>query len=169
VTATYAEFSEWVLGAHRRLLRFAELTSGDPGRAEDLVQDALVRTFAAWPRIRSGNPEAYARRCVVNRRIDWWRRRSSSEESHEHVPFPPGGDFSSSTDQKLVVLAAMHRLTVRERTVVAMRFWLGLPEAEIATELEIAVGTVKSTLARAVKKLRTDANLIEEIHNEHVR
>lgn len=164
-----SEFREWAATAQRRLLHFAELNSGDRGRAEDLLQDALVRTFAAWPRVRAGNPEAYARRCIVNRRIDWWRRRSSTEASYDDVPVPPGGDFSAAADQRLVVMAALRRLTARERTVLAMRFWLGLTEVEIADELQIAVGTVKSTTARAVAKLRDDATLREDIPDECVR
>jgi RNA polymerase sigma-70 factor (sigma-E family) len=164
-----AEFREWVMGAQRRLLHFAELSCGDCGRAEDLLQDALVRTFAAWPRVRSGNPEAYARRCIVNRRIDWWRRRSASEASYDDVPVLPAADFSAAADQRLVVLAAMRRLTARERTVVAMRYWLDLTEVEVANELRIAVGTVKSTTARAVAKLRNDATVREETPDECTR
>jgi RNA polymerase sigma-70 factor (sigma-E family) len=163
------EFRDWAAATHRRLLHFAELTSGDRGHAEDLLQDALVRTFAAWPRIRSGNPEAYARRCIVNRRIDWWRRRSSTEASYDDVPSPPVVDFAVAADQRLVVLAALRHLTARERTVVAMRFWLGLTEVEIADELRIAVGTVKSTAARAVAKLRNDATLREDVPDECIR
>jgi RNA polymerase sigma-70 factor (sigma-E family) len=164
-----SEFREWAMAAQRRLLHFAELVSGDHGRAEDLLQDALVRTFAAWPRLATGNPEAYARRCIVNRRIDWWRRRSATEASYVDPPVPPDADFAASADQRMMVLAALRRLTLRERTVVAMRFWLGLTEVQIADELQIAVGTVKSTTARAVAKLRSDATLREDLSDEHVR
>jgi RNA polymerase sigma-70 factor (sigma-E family) len=164
-----SEFREWAVSAQRRLLHFAALSSGDHGRAEDLVQDALVRTYAAWPRVRAGNPEAYARRCIVNRRIDWWRRRSSTEAAYDNVPVPPDDDFSADADRRMVVLAALRRLTTRERTVLAMRFWLGLTEVETAEELQIAVGTVKSTTARAVAKLRDDANLREGTSDECVR
>lgn len=164
-----SEFREWAAAAHSRLLHFAELISGDRGHAEDLVQDALVRTFAAWQRIADGKPEAYARRCIINRRIDWWRRRSSSETSYDVVPSPAGSDFSATADRRLVVLAAMRRLTARERTVIAMRFWLGLTEGEIADELKIAIGTVKSTTARAVTKLRNDDSLREDLADECLR
>jgi RNA polymerase sigma-70 factor (sigma-E family) len=164
-----SQFREWALASQRRLLHFATLVSGDDGRAEDLLQDALVRTFAAWPRVAAGNPEAYARRCIVNRRIDWWRRRSATETSFDDPPMPPDEDFSASVDQRLMVLAAMRRLTTRERTVVAMRYWLGLTEVQIAAELQIAVGTVKSTTARAVAKLRNDATLREDVSDEPVR
>jgi RNA polymerase sigma factor (sigma-70 family) len=63
----------------------------------------------------------------------------------------------------------MRRLTARERTVIAMRFWLGLTEGEIADELKIAIGTVKSTTARAVTKLRNDDSLREDLADECLR
>ena len=68
-----------------------------------------------------------------------------------------------------MVLAAIRLLTARERAVIAMRYWLGLSEAEIADELGIAVGTVKSTAARAVTKLRNNPTLREGLPDERIR
>lgn len=61
-----------------------------------------------------------------------------------------------------VVLRALARLTRRERTVLALRFYLDLTEFQIAHELGIAPGTVKSTVARGLSKLRADAELRAE-------
>jgi RNA polymerase sigma-70 factor (sigma-E family) len=157
-----SEFSEFVAGAQRRLLHFADLLTGDHARAEDLVQDALVKAYVAWPRIRAGGAEAYVRKCVVNGRADWWRRRSSREQpTAERAEAASPADSAGQVDQRLVVLAALATLTDRERAVIALRYYLGLSEAETATDLDIAVGTVKSTAARAIAKLRTDAHLFE--------
>jgi RNA polymerase sigma factor (sigma-70 family) len=61
------------------------------------------------------------------------------------------------------VLRALARLTIRERVVLALRFYLDLSEVQISAELGIATGTVKSTMARALGKLRADAELRSEV------
>jgi RNA polymerase sigma-70 factor (sigma-E family) len=151
------EFSDFVAGSQRRLVHFAELLTGDHGRAEDLVQDALVKAYVAWPRIRTGGAEAYVRTCVVNGRTDWWRRRSSREQpTASPADRPVTADAVRGVDDRVVVLDALTKLTDRERAVIALRFYLGLSEAETAADLGIAVGTVKSTAARAITKLRAN-------------
>lgn len=158
------EFSDFVAGSQRRLVHFADLLTGDHARAEDLVQDALVKAYAAWPRIKPGAAESYVRRCILNGRTDWWRRRSSRERPiADHVEQTAPADRDAELDRRLVVLASLARLTTRERTVIAMRYYLELSEAEIATELGIAPGTVKSAAARAIAKLRTDPVLSEGV------
>lgn len=159
-----AQFREFVADSQHRLVRFAELLVGDKGRAEDLVQEAYVAAYVAWPRIKEGAPEAYVRRCVINGRTNWWRRRSSRELPVDHIiewQQSATPDETAGVDQRLLVLAALARLTPRERTVVALRYYVGRSEAEIASEIGVAVGTVKSTASRAVAKLRDDQILRE--------
>ena len=58
------------------LVRFGAMLTGDSGVAEDLVQTALARTWASWPRVRAhDDPEGYVRRVMVNTHISEWRRR----------------------------------------------------------------------------------------------
>ncbi len=162
-----AQFRDFVTDSQRRLVHFAELLVGDRGRAEDLVQEAYVAAYAAWPRIRNGAPEAYVRRCVMNRRVDWWRRRSSREWPVDQVADLPDDSSSAritQVDQRLLVFRALGRLTARERAAVVLRHYVGLSEAETATEMRVAVGTVKSTTARAVAKLRDDPILREGVN-----
>ena len=152
-------FREFVVGSQRRLVDFAELLVGDRGLAEDLVQEAYTAAYVAWPRLREGSPEAYVRRCVMNGRTSWWRRPSSGErpvdvDDYRRIRAP--GDATADVDQRLLALSALQRLTRRERTVITLRYYVGLSEAEIAAELSIAPGTVKSTAARALAKLRAD-------------
>lgn len=161
-----ASFREFVVATQPRLLAFAELVAADRGRGEDLLQEAYLAAFAAWPRIHDQMPDAYVRRCIVNGRISWWRRRSSHERPTDRAAALPHAMTSADTDavdERLLLLAALRRLTTRERTVVALRFFVGLTESEIAAELGIAPGTVKSTAARAVTKLREDALLREGV------
>jgi len=60
------EFTDVVMGHQGKMVRLAELLSGDRGRAEDLAQDGFAKAYAAWDRIRAGDPAAYVRRCIIN-------------------------------------------------------------------------------------------------------
>jgi RNA polymerase sigma-70 factor (sigma-E family) len=158
------EFRAFVVGSTRRLTHFAELLTADRGRAEDLVQEAYLRTYRAWGRVEIRGAESYTRRCILNARTDWWRRSSSRERLTapndllgSHAP-----DHGSGVDQRLLVMTALAKLTTRERAVIALRFYLGLSEPEIAADLGVAVGTVKSTKARALAKLRADPTIDQE-------
>jgi RNA polymerase sigma-70 factor (sigma-E family) len=161
-----AEFRAFVLGSRQRLTHFAELLVGDHGRAEDLVQDGYLRAYRAWARVSPAGAEAYVRRCILNARVDWWRRPSSHERpTAEPSLAMTSPDHSGGVDQRLTVLKALARLTTRERAVITLRYYLGLSEAEIAAELGIAPGTVKSAAARAIDKLRSDHDLTKESCN----
>jgi RNA polymerase sigma-70 factor (sigma-E family) len=161
--AELEEFSEFVVGVQATMVRLAELLTGDRDRAEDLAQEGFARAFASWRRVRT-DPAAYVRRCIVNANTDWWRRRTWRERPHSAVPDRP--DPADSTEQAVVtrdaVLRALSKLTARERAVLALRYYMDLSEIQISAELGIARGTVKSTVARALGKLRADAELRSE-------
>jgi RNA polymerase sigma-70 factor (sigma-E family) len=164
VSVEDALFRDFVYGSQKRLVNFAEFLVGDHGRAEDLVQDAYVKTYAKWSRLHDQNPEAYVRRCIITGRADWWRRRASTEYvSHGIADHAVDDDAAADLDQRLVLVAALGRLTSRERTVIVLRYYLGMSEADIAAELRLAAGTVKSTASRAVGKLRSDPRLGEGV------
>ncbi len=157
--ATEAEFTAFVRAHQHDLLRTAWLLSGDPHRAEELTQQALERTFVAWSRAREGEPLAYARRVLVNLRIDTWRRRRREVlVAPEDVPHgstdSPGASDADRHAERDRLLRALVTLPPRQRRVVVLRHLLDLPEAEVAAELSISVGTVKSTNARALARLR---------------
>jgi len=149
-----AEFSEWVAAHQRHLQRSAFLLTGDPGRAEDLVQEALTKLALKWTRVRDGNPLAYARTIIVRDNISWWRRGRVVT-----VPEQPDPEGPASADPltALVVRRALDRLTPRQRAVLVLRYYDDLTERETAEILGISVGTVKSTNAAALERLRGGA------------
>lgn len=146
------------------MVRLAELLTGDRGRAEDLAQHGYVQAYAAWRRIKDGEPDAYVRRCIVNANTDWWRRRHWREQPFAAMPHEPASaDATAAIAERDMVLRALARLTSRERMVIVLRFYLDLSEQEIAQQLRIAPGTVKSAASRAMTKLRSDVALRAEV------
>ena len=146
-------YTEWVAGHQRQLLRSAYLLSGDLHRAQDLVQEALVKVALRWSRLADGNPTSYARTIIVRDNISWWRRQ-------RELPAPVRADLagvSSDPEAALVVQRSLARLTPKQRAVVVLRHFDDLTERETAEILGITVGTVKSTNAAALARLREGA------------
>jgi RNA polymerase sigma-70 factor (sigma-E family) len=152
-----AEFTAFMAEAEPLLTRTAWLLCGDAHRAEELVQQALVRTYVAWPRARAGDPVAYARRTLSNLRIDTWRKRRREVLVGTDSPPAIGGTVPSQAQahaERDVLVRALARLPERRRRVVVLRYLLDLSEREVADDLDISVGTVKSTAARGLAQLR---------------
>ncbi len=149
------EFTAFMAGAAPALARTAWLLCGDAHQADELVQQALVRTYLAWPRARERDPLAYARRTLANLRVDTWRRRRREVLTDPaQVPEraePGGADRVADRDQLGRALAL---LTPRQRRVVVLRHVDGLTEREVAADLGVSVGTVKSTSSRGLDRLR---------------
>lgn len=156
------EFAEFAGPATARLLRLAWLLTGDRHQAQDLVQSALVRTYTSWHRIRDDDAMAYTRKIVVNLHTDWLRRRFWLERSVPEVPaVPDEADGVRRVESRMALVAALQSLGRRERTVVVLRYYLDLSEAETAETLGVSAGTVKSTASRALRKLRTNPHLAD--------
>ena len=154
------EFADFMRQCATRLHRVAYLLTADSGQAEELTQDALARTYAAWRRIRNDDAYAYARRVMVNLHTDWWRARRWRERLVAQVPERSGGtDVAVATAQRHALARALQGLTRRERAVIVHRYFLDLTEQQTARELGVSVGTVKSTASRALAKLRISPDL----------
>lgn len=150
------QFEAFVTDAGPYLLRVAVLLSGDRNQAEDLVQATFERTYRHWERARRADPQAYARKILVNLRIDRWRssRReviTSPDTMPQHIA--PG--HADAVDGRNEVVRALAELPLAQRRVVVLRHLLELTVAETANELGVSVGTVKSHNARALARLRT--------------
>jgi RNA polymerase sigma-70 factor, ECF subfamily len=140
-----------------RAYRLAGLLLGNAAEAEDAVQDALV---VAWQQLDTlREPDrfgAWLDRIVVNTCRDRLRRRKTIR----FLPLDAGGDPADRDPfvaflERDALLASLGMLTDDERVVVVLRFWADLPLEAIAERLDWPLGTVKSRLHRALRRLRT--------------
>lgn len=157
-----AAFNDYVLARGTALLRIAIMLTGNRADAEDLVQAALAKTYLAWDRIEDrGALDGYVRRAMVNTHISWWRRRRVAEYPTDEVPDQPVLDHAGDSEMQDALRRAIERLPQRMRAAVVLRYYEDMSEAQIANVLGVSQGTVKSTVSRAVAKLRIDAGLLE--------
>ena len=149
------EFREFFDAEFRPLRRLAYLLTGDWADAEDLAQEAMVRTYRSWSRIRDRQkPAAYARTVLVNRHRSLLRRaRVEAKHYLARQPDAPP-EIEGPQDDAVVVWQALGILPPKEREVIVLRFYEDMPLAEIAAVLKIPVGTVKSVTHRAIARLR---------------
>jgi RNA polymerase sigma-70 factor (sigma-E family) len=153
-------FREYVATRSRALLRTAYVLTGNVADAEDLVQAALAKTYLAWDRIEDrGALDGYVRRAIVNTHISWWRRRRVEEYPTDEIPDQAVADHAGNSDLQDSMRRAVDRLPQRMRAAVMLRYYEDMTEAEVAETLGVSLGTVKSTVSRAVAKLRDDADL----------
>jgi len=159
--ADEATFNEFVAARSRALMRTAYLLTHDHHLAEDLVQTALFKAAKAWDRIE-GQPENYVRRILYTESTSWWRRRRSVVEvsaAGYDAPARPRADV----DLHVALGHALGQLTHKQRTVLVLRYFEDLTEAETARVLGVRVSTVKSTHRQALGRLRTLAPDLGEL------
>jgi RNA polymerase sigma-70 factor (ECF subfamily) len=131
------------------LMRFASALVG-PAGAEDVLGDALVRVFGSskWAEVQ--NRRAYLYRAVLNQARSVHRstqrrlaREAASPSEHRYEP----------SSVRAEVLDALRRLTVRQRAVVFLTYWVDLPPEAIAEQLQITSRTVQRDLRSAHERL----------------
>lgn len=149
------EFIAFVTAAKDPLYRMAFLLCGDHHRAEELTQQTFEKTWRSWRSAREGDPLAYARRILANQRIDTWRRtRREVLTGLDHDDRDRVADHADAIGDREAVVRALLQLPLKQRRVVVLRHLLELSEAEVAAELDMPVGTVKSSAARGLRRLR---------------
>jgi RNA polymerase sigma-70 factor (sigma-E family) len=148
-------FEEFVAERSTPLLRTAYLLTGDRGHAEDLLQTTLLRVAWRWS-AASAQPDAYARRVLVNLSRDRWRNLSRRIRER-HQPDPPHLPYADAADriaERESLTDALWQLPMRQREVVVLRFFGDLTVADTAKALGCSEGTVKSYTNRALTRLR---------------
>lgn len=118
--------------------------------------DALLKTYLAWGRIRTADALPYARRIVVNQRIDTWRH-TRKETATGELPERAGPDGTGAVEARDSVVRLLAHLPEQQRKVVVLRHYADLGEAQVAELLGISVGAVKSAASRGLAALRSHA------------
>lgn len=147
-----AEFSEFVRSASASLTRTAYLLTGDRETAAELVQEAFVRTYVAWGRVRRDDASAYVRRVLVNLNIDRYRRRPTVPT--DVVDGLDPRDIEQPVDDRDEVLRLLAGLPAQQRRVIVLRYFNDLSETAVAEHLGISVGAVKSAASRGLAAVR---------------
>jgi len=119
------EFAEFAEATWRELRRTAYLMCGDWQRAEDATQDALVKVFASWRRVRGPRVRAYAHRVVASAVLDQGRRPWRREHATSVVPDIVQGDPTADHDRRDVVMRAPGTLGPRQRACLVLRYDAG--------------------------------------------
>jgi RNA polymerase sigma factor (sigma-70 family) len=143
-------------------VRTAYVVGGVSAEAEDVAQAAFLKAYLALGRFRRGAPfRPWLLRIVANEaknRRRWAARHPELEltEAHDRpaAAFPTPEEEAEAADRRRQLLAAVNGLRRGDREVIAYRYFLDLSEAEMAEVMEVAPGTVKSRLARALARLR---------------
>lgn len=162
-------FEDYAAARLPALTRTAYLLTGDHARADDLVQTALARCWLSWHRVQT-SPDAYVRKAMVHADRSWWRLRRSHETPVDALPERLGPDDpAAQVVESDRVLRALARLTTQQRAVVVLLYFDDLPEAEVADLLGVSSGSVKKQRARALARLRTDADLAPATTAEDAR
>jgi RNA polymerase sigma-70 factor (sigma-E family) len=147
-------YLDYVAGREQWLGRIAYRLCGDRHQAEDLVQQVLVDLYVHWSKAtRATTLDGYVRRMIVHAWLresqrGWFRRVRPSAE------LPAVAAAEPDVGTRIDILAALARLTPRQRAVLVLRFWEGLPVAETAALLSCSEGNVKSQTARSLAALR---------------
>ena len=148
-------FADFVAARSAALHRAAYLMVGDAQLAQDLVQEALTKTYVAWPRLRDpSRVEAYTRKAITTTAITWFRKKSWSERTVATMPEDSRAGHADDVDQRAWLWQALQELPVRQRAAIVLRYYVDLTEAQTADAMGCAVGTVKSQVSAGLLKLR---------------
>ena len=157
VNGVMADFDKFVAAHVDDLLRTAYLIVWDEGEAEDLVQECLLKVARRWTRVRRmEQPQAYARRILVNLALDGARRRAQRRRELEPgtPPVLSAIDPLQALETRAELLQALGQLHERQRAVLVLRYFNDLTEAQVADVLGCSPGTVKSSASRGLARLR---------------
>ncbi|WP_319463518.1 SigE family RNA polymerase sigma factor [Micromonospora sp. RTP1Z1] len=158
------EFTAFVTERGDALLRVAYALAGNQHAAEDLLQNALAKAYARWPKIR-GDAEPYVRRILYNDQVSGWRRRARRAEVPvaELPERPAAGDGGHDADLRLLLREALRALPPRQRAVLTLRYLEDLSVERTAAILGCRAGTVASQASRALAKLRELVPALDEL------
>jgi len=137
------------------LIRLAYLMLGDRPAAEDVVQDAFCALYRNWDRLADHDRAlAYVRSSVLNGSRSALRRRAVGRRLTAYQPPAASAEATAlGREERREVMQAVRRLPGRQREALVLRFYLDLPDAEIARIMGLRPSSVRSATHRALKAL----------------
>jgi DNA-directed RNA polymerase specialized sigma24 family protein len=148
---TVESFADFYDSHRREAMQLAWLLTHDESLCDDVVHDAFA---AVLPRFESlDRPEAYLRVVLVNRIRERARRRDRERRRHDLYTAAVDRFDAGPTGGVIDVVA---KLPLRPRTVVVLRYWAGLTDAELGEVVGVRPGSVRSILSRAMAQLREE-------------
>jgi RNA polymerase sigma-70 factor (ECF subfamily) len=149
------DFDEFYAGTYRRVQGQLYAMIGRPGEAEDAVQEAYLRAWQRWSRLRGyADPEAWVRTVAYRVAVSSWRRAVNRITAHRR--HGPPDDVPGLGPDLVALGAAMARLTPDQRRVLVLHYVVGLSVEDVARETGARPGTVKSRLSRGREALRAE-------------
>jgi RNA polymerase sigma factor (sigma-70 family) len=159
---TAIDLNELYHASYRRLVVQIYAICGDLAEAEDAVQDAFVTALRKESRFtRVKNPEAWVRTVALNSVRHRWRHASVVRRYEAKVPGPQGP--VDVGPEHVAIVTALGELDAGQREAVVLHYLADLAVADVAVQLGVAEGTVKSRLARARDRL---AGLLDDTGDE---
>jgi RNA polymerase sigma-70 factor (sigma-E family) len=152
------ELHEYVADRRQALFRFAVVLTGDPALADDVVAEALARPVEQWARVGAAdNVHAYMRKMVLNEYLGW-RRRTARIVVRADVGdlLTPTADHADAHADHQQLADELRRLPAKQRAAIVLRYYEGLPYAEIAELLGSGENAVRSNISRGLKRLRVE-------------
>jgi RNA polymerase sigma-70 factor, ECF subfamily len=160
------DFEDFYRLAFRPLVEQLFLVTGDVAEAEDVVQEAFARAATRWASVRSyAAPERWVRRVAMNLALDGLRRARRRVALLLRLGPPP--DVPPISEDGVALVTAMRALPARHRQVLVLYHLVGLPVDEIAAQLGIPTGTIKTRLARGRRLLAGHLEVPGEVQAHH--
>jgi RNA polymerase sigma-70 factor (sigma-E family) len=149
------EFEEFVSAALPALARYGRALTGDPQDAQDLLQDALLRVWRAWPTVRrDGNPLAYTKTTMVRLHSSSLRRVRRRLAGRTVAPPPAEPSAVDRIDDRHQLVSLLMRLTPAQRAVLVLTYLEDADDRTIAAVLRRRPSSIRATRSRALAQLR---------------
>ena len=151
------DFEEFLNSSLAELLRFAVVLCGSRELGEDVLHDVLLRAHQRWSTVgATKSPYAYVRTMLVHEHLAWRRKWGRQIPVAELIDSRTVPDHAANVVDRDEVRRRLAGLPPRQRAVVALRYYGGLSDDEIAGTLECSPGTVRGYLSRALTTLRVE-------------
>ncbi len=151
-------FDEWFGARLPALVRFTTVLCGGPDPAEEVLQDVAVKAHKRWDSLRDLEyPEAYLRRMIVNEHLSWrrkWSRLIPYAELADRTA--PESGFDDRHAERSALVDELNKLPRRQKAVLVLRYFEGLPDEQIAEILGCARATVRTHAARGLAAMRVE-------------